>query len=434
MSLITIGIIGVVVLLLLFALGMPVAFAMALVGFAGFAYLVSPGAGFELLAVEIFENFSSYSLTVIPMFVFMGTIAFEAGISRRLYDATYSIFGQMRGGLAIATVGACAGFSAICGSTNATAASMARVALPEMQRHGYGDTLATGCVTSAGSLGILIPPSALLIVYGVLTQQAIGELFIAGVLPGILLASLFIITVIILCWRNPALGPAGPATTLKQKVTGLSGVTEMLVLFIMVMAGLFLGWFSPTQAGGAGAAGALIIALVRREMGWRGFVNAAKDALLITCMVMLIVAGAMIFGKFVAVTKIPFVLSDWAGNLPIPAIAIMAIIVFIHLIGGCFMDAFALIVLTVPIVYPVVLALNYDPVWFGIIIVLVAEMGTITPPVGINAYVVSGVAEDVPLTTIFKGIFPFLGALIVATILLLAFPEIATFLPSFMTY
>lgn len=433
MSASVIGIIGILVLLVFFALGVPVAFAMALVGFAGFFYLVSPAAALELLAIDFFENFSSYSLTVIPMFVFMGSIAFEAGISTRLFNAAYTIFGKRRGGLAMATIGAAAGFSAICGSTNAAAAAMARVALPEMKKYGYSDMLATGCVASSGSLGILIPPSALLIVYGILTQQGIGKLFIAGILPGMLLSFLFAVMVLVWCWLNPAVGPAGPATTLKQKLAGLSGVIEMLILFLFVMMGLFVGWFSPTQAGGAGAAGAVLIALARRAMTWQTFINAAKDTLLITCMVMFIIAGAMIFGHFLAVTKIPFALSAWAGSLDIPPMAIMGIIALLHLIGGCFMDAFALIVLTVPIVFPLITRLGFDPIWFGIIITLLVEMGTITPPVGVNTYVVKGVAGDtVPLTIIFKGILPFLVALILAVIILMIFPEIATFLPGLM--
>ena len=333
----------------------------------------------------------------------------KEGLSTRLYNAAYTIFGRRRGGLAIATIGAAAGFSAICGSTNAAAAAMARVSLPEMQKHGYSDVLATGCVASAGTLGILIPPSALLIVYGIITQQGIGKLFIAGILPGLLLASLFMITVLIWCWHSPDSGPAGPSTTLRQKIAGLTGVLEMFLLFLFVMVGLFLGWFSPTQAGGAGAAGALIISVVRGTMTWRQFANAAKDTLLITCMVIFIVTGAMIFGHFLAVTKIPFLLSEWAGSLSIPPMAIIGIIACLHLIGGCFMDAFALIVLTVPIVYPLVIRLGFDPIWFGIVITLLVEMGAITPPVGVNTYVVKGVVGDrVPLAEIFRGIFPFL--------------------------
>jgi len=433
-SSVTVGLIGIVVLVLIFLLGMPVGFAMAFVGLAGFCYLVSPEAGLSILARDVFSNFSSYSLTVIPMFVLMGSIAFASGMSRRLYEAGYTVFGQMRGGLAMATIAACAGFAAMCGSTNATAAAMGRVSLPEMKRYNYDDSLATGCVAAAGSLGILIPPSTVFIIYGILTEQSIGKLFIAGVIPGILLAALFIAVVSLLCLRNPNLAPAGVPTSWREKLAGLTGILEMLILFALVIGGLFLGWFSPTQAGAAGAAGALLIGLARRQLNWQGFLFAIKDALRITCMVMVIVTGAIIFGHFIAVAKIPLVLSEWVGGLPLPPAAIMGIIVLMYLAGGCFMDALALITLTVPIIYPVILVLGFDPIWFGVIIVLVTEMGVITPPVGVNVYVIKGIAEDVPLETIFRGIFPFLAALIVAVAILIAFPQIATFLPSFTRY
>jgi len=431
---VTIGLIGIVVLVLIFLLGMPVGFAMAFVGLAGFCYLVSPEAGLSILARDVFSNFSSYSLTVIPMFVFMGSIAFASGMSRRLYAAGYTMFGQMRGGLAIATIAACAGFAAMCGSTNATAAAMGRVSLPEMKRYNYDDSLATGSVAAAGSLGILIPPSTIFIIYGILTGESIGKLFIAGVLPGILLASLFIAVVVLLCLRKPSLAPAGAPTSLKEKLAGLSGIIEMLILFALVIGGLFMGWFSPTQAGAAGAFGALLIGLARRQLNWQGFLFAIKDALRITCMVMVIVTGAIVFGHFIAVAKIPIVLAGWVGGLTLPTTAIIGLIILLYLIGGCFMDALALITLTIPIIFPLVLTLGFDPIWFGVIIVLVTEMGVITPPVGVNVYVIKGIAKDVPLETIFKGIFPFLGALIVAVGILIAFPQIATFLPSLITY
>jgi len=431
---VTIGLIGIVVLVLIFLLGMPVGFAMAFVGLAGFCYLVSPEAGLSILARDVFSNFSAYSLTVIPMFVFMGSIAYASGMSRRLYAAGYTMFGQMRGGLAMATIAACAGFAAMCGSTNATAAAMGRVSLPEMKRYNYDDSLATGSVAAAGSLGILIPPSTIFIIYGILTGESIGKLFIAGVLPGLLLATLFMVVVVLLCLRNPSLAPAGAPTSLKEKLAGLTGIIEMMVLFGLVVGGLFLGWFSPTQAGAAGAFGALVIGLARRQLNWQGFLFAVKDALRITCMVMVIVTGAIIFGHFMAVAKIPLVLADWVGGLPLPTAAIMGLIVLLYLIGGCFMDALALITLTIPIIFPLVLTLGFDPIWFGVIIVLVTEMGVITPPVGVNVYVIKGIAEDVPLETIFKGIFPFLAALIVAVAILMAFPQIATFLPSLVTY
>ncbi len=434
MSPAAIGLIGIGVLVVTFLIGMPVGFAMAFVGMAGFCYLVSPDAGLSLLARDFFANLSSYSLTVIPMFIFMGSIAYASGMSRRLYEAGYTVFGQMRGGLAMATIAACAGFAAMCGSTNATAAAMGRVALPEMRRYNYNDSLATGCVAAAGSLGILIPPSTIFIIYGIMTEQSIGKLFIAGVLPGIMLAGLFIVVVVILCKRNPSLAPGGAPTTFRQKLAGLAGVIEMLILFALVIGGLFLGWFSPTQAGAAGAGGALIIGLARRQLNWQGFLFAVKDTLRITCMVMIIVTGAIIFGHFMAVAKLPLVLSEWVGGLPLPPMAIMGVIVLLYLVGGCFMDALALITLTVPIIYPVVLVLGFDPIWFGVIIVLVTEMGVITPPVGLNVYVIKGVAEDVPLETIFKGVFPFLAAIIVAVIILMIFPQIATFLPGLALY
>jgi len=434
MSPVTVGIIGIIVLIILFLLRMPVGFAMAFVGFIGFSLLVSPEAGSSILARDVFHTFSSYSLTVIPMFVFMGSIAFASGMSRRLYDASYSMLGRLRGGLAMATVAGCAGFAAICGSTNATAAAMGKVALPEMKRYNYADSLATGSVAAAGSLGILIPPSTIFIIYGIMTEQSIGKLFVAGVFPGLILAILFIAVIALLCRRNPSLAPPGTATSWKEKLSGLAGIIETLALFALVISGLFLGWFSPTQAGGAGAAGVLIIGLVTRQLTRQKFLEAVKDALRITCMVMIIITGATVFGHFIAVTKIPFILADWVAALPLPSLAIMGVIVLIYLVGGCFMDALALITLTIPILYPVVLALGFDPIWFGVIIVLVTEMGVITPPVGVNVYVIKGIAEDVPLETIFKGILPFLGALIITIGILMSFPEIATFLPSLTSY
>ena len=429
-----VGILGILILLVLFAIEVPVAFAMIIVGIAGFGYLVSPAAALEMLAMDLFENFSSYNLTVVPMFVFMGCLAFEIGMSKRLFDASHVLFGKVRGGLAMATIMACAGFAAICGSTNATAAAMGAVSLPHMKRYGYDDSLATGSVAAAGSLGILIPPSALLIVFGIITEESIGKLFIAGILPGILLALLFMLTVAVMCARNHALAPMGEATTLNQKVKAILAAGEVLFLFFLVLGGLFTGWFSPTQAGGAGAAGVLILGLVRKKLTVKGFFAAGKDTLLITCMVMFIVTGAMVFGHFIAVTEIPFRLSDWVTGLDWPPMMIMAVIVLIHLIGGCFMDGFALIVLTVPILLPLIHKIGIDIYWFGIVIVLIVEMGTITPPVGVNVYVIKAVAQNVPLETIFKGIFPFLFALILGVVILMIFPQIATFLPSYTSY
>ncbi len=431
---VVIGIVSIILLIVIFLLRMPVGFTMALVGVVGFSMFVTLDAGMNILARDFFDIFSSYSLTVIPMFTLMGCIASESGMSLRLYDAGYVLFSRFRGGLALATILGCAGFAAINGSTSATAAAMGKVCIPEMKRYKYDDSLATGVVAAAGTLGIMIPPSTIFIVYGILTEQSIGKLFIAGVLPGLLIAVLLMAAIVIMVWRKPELAPAAVGSTFKEKVEALAGVTEMLILFCFVILGLFFGWFSPTQAGGAGVGGAILIGLVTRTLTWPGFVNALKDAVRVTAMVMVIVAGATVFGHFIAVTKIPMMLTDWVGALPLPPMAIMAVVIVIYLIGGCFMDSLALITLTIPVFFPVVLALGLDPIWFGVVIVLVTEMGVITPPVGLNVYVIHGAAGGVPLETIFKGIFPFLIALVIAAAILLAFPQIATFLPSMTRY
>ena len=432
MSPTTIAIIGIVVLVSLFLMRMPVAYAMALIGFLGFGLMTSWPAALSILAKDFWVMFSSYSLTVVPMFVFMGTIAFYSGMGSRLYNAAYRFLGQLPGGLGIATCYACAAFGACCGSTTAAAAAMGKVILPEMKKYDYDPALATGCVASAGSLAILIPPSTILIIYGILTEESIGKLFAAGILPGILLATFFAITVFIICRLNPKLGPPGVKASWKARIASLSGVVEMFILFALVMGGLFVGWFTPTEAGAAGAAGALLIPLVRRQLTWRGFFSSLTETTRITAMVFLIVTGATIFGHFMAVSRVPFELSAWLGGLDVSPKVIMGFMIFGYLIGGCFMDSLALITLTVPILYPVILQLGFDPIWFGVIIVLVGEMGVITPPVGINVYIIKGVAEGVPLETIFKGIFPFLIALVVCAVILIMFPQIALFLPGLM--
>ena len=427
-----VGIIGLVVLIVVLFSRMPVGFVMALLGLVGFSYMVSLEAGLSLLAKDIFDIFGNYSFTVIPLFVLMGQIAFHAGISRRLYDSAYKLMGHWPGGLAMATIGACAGFAAICGSTNASAATMATVALPEMKRYRYDMKLATGTVAAGGSLGILIPPSVIFIVYGIMTEQSIGKLFVSGIFPGILLASLFLLTIYIWTRLRPELGPRGPRTSLGEKTRALSGLVEMVIIFGVVMGGLFVGFFTPTEAGAVGAFSTLLLAIIRRQITWPGFLQALVETTRISCMVLVIVTGATVFGHFLAITRIPFELAGWVKGLPLPPWGIMGVIIFIYLMGGCFMDALALILLTINIFFPVAVSLGYDPIWFGVIIVMVTEMGVITPPVGVNVYVVSGVAKDVPLEVIFKGILPLLLALIVAVILMVAFPQIALFLPGLM--
>lgn len=430
MSPTTIAVIGIVLLVIIFLLRMPVAIAMGVVGFVGFAIASSWDGALRIVAKDLWATFSSYSLSVAPMFVLMGTVAFYSGISSRLFDAANKWLGRLPGGLALASIVACAGFGAMCGSTTAAAAAMGKVTLPEMKRYGYDDALRTGCLASAGSLAIMIPPSTVLIIYGVMTEQSIGKLFIAGILPGILLAVLFMFTVLALVWRNRSLAPRGERTSWLEKIKGLSGTIEMLLLFALVMGGLFVGWFTPTEAGAVGAAGSLVIALVRRKLSLEDFWKAVAETTRITAMVFLIIAGATIFGHFMAITRAPFALSEWVGGLPLPPVVIMVFIMAIYLIGGCFMDSLALVTLTIPILYPIITEMGYDPIWFGILIILAAEMGVITPPVGVNVYVIKGVAPDVSMNKIFRGIWPFLGAEVVATLMILFVPQIALFLPN----
>jgi len=431
-----IGIIGISVMILVFLSRMPVAFVMAMIGYLGFSITISGQGGLSLLSRTIYDVFSSYGLTTIPLFIFMGQLAFNCGISHRLYDTGYKFLGSTRGGLAMATVSACTAFGAVCGSSPATAATMATVGLPEMKRYKYADELATGSVASGGGLGMIMPPSIVLIVYGVLTEQSIGKLFVAGIIPAILVTILFIISIYIRCRLNPEQGPAGERFTWGQKIKSLFGMGETLAVFILVMGGLFIGLFTPTEAAAVGAFGVLAVSLIRRQLTWAGFVKSLYETLRTSCMVMMLIAGAVIFGKFLAVTRIPFNMATWVGGFDLPPYMILTVVVLIYFFGGCFMDALAFVMLTVPIFYPLVTGLGYDPIWFGLIIVMVTEMGVITPPVGINVYVVYGVAKnvigEVPLESIFKGILPFLLAVIVGIIILMIFPQLILFLPNLM--
>ncbi len=432
MSPTAIGLIGIAALFILIFLRIPVGFVMAAVGFLGFGCIVSFDASMNMIAKDLFSVFGSYNLTVIPLFVLMGQLAYHSGISKRLFNAAYKFIGHWPGGLAIATVGACAAFAAICGSTNATAATMGAAALPEMKRYNYKPELATGVVAAGGGLGILIPPSVIFIVYGILTEQSIGKLFMAGLLPGLILALLFVLAIVIWTHMRPELGPKGPKAPLREKLASLSGLIETLLLFLLIMGGLFWGFFTPTEAGAIGAFGTLLLALAGRNLTMKGFVASLSETTRISCMILVIVAGATIFGHFLAVSRIPFDIARGVSEIQLPRYAVMLIIIMVYLVGGCVIDALALIMLTIPIFYPVVLFLGYDPIWFGVIIVLVTQIGVITPPVGINVYVVSGVARDVPLHIIFKGVLPFLAALIIGTLLLIPFPQIALFLPGLM--
>lgn len=426
MSELQIGLLGIALLFALLATSMPVAFAMTIVGVVGFAAVVNTPAALNVLVTDYYDTFSSYGLTVIPLFVFMGQVAFHTGISQKLFAAAQSWFGWLRGGLAMATVGACTVFGAICGSGPATAATMAAVALPEMRRYKYDPGFAAGTVAAGGSIGMMIPPSVVFIVYGVMTEQSIGKLFVAGIVPGLMIAALFLLTIWLLCTFRPGLAPAATRATWRERFRSLGGVGEILALFALVMGGMFAGWFTPTEAAAVGAAGSVGIALLARKCSFRMLATAMGETLRTSCMVMVIVAGATVFGHFLQITNVPTELAGWMAGLPLPAWGIMLMIILFYLVAGAFLDALALVLLTIPIFYPVALNLGFDPIWFGVMIVVVTQMGVISPPVGVNVYVVSGMDRAVPLQSVFKGALPFLAALVVAALLLLAFPGIVT--------
>ena len=424
-----IGIIGCITLLILLAASMPVAFAMIIIGFAGFATIVNPQAAASVITLDLYETFSSYSLTVIPLFILMGQVSFHSGISRRLFNAAYHWLGALPGGLAMATVGACTAFGAICGSGPATTATMSLVAIPEMKRYKYDMELSCGAVAAGGSLGMLIPPSVVFIVYAILTEQSVGKLFIAGIVPGVMIALMFCLTIFINCKRHKHLGPAAEPFTMTEKLKSLTGVIETFILFFLVIGGMFMGFFTPTEAAAIGAGGSIIIAAARGKLSLKMLSRSLNETVRTSCMVMIIVAGAVIFGRFLAVTRIPFELANTLSTLPLPSWMIIGIIILFYLFVGCFVDALALILLTIPIFYPVITELGYNPIWFGVIIVVVTQMGVISPPVGVNVYVVSGIERDVPLQKIFRGAMPFLLSLIIAAILLMIFPQLCLFLP-----
>lgn len=427
---VTVGMIGIAGLIGLLFTGMPVAYAMGITGFVGYSYLANMEAGLRILSLDIYGVFSSYGLTLIPLFVFMGYIAFYAGVSKALYDSAYKCLGRVRGGLAMATVAACSAFGAVCGSATATTATMGTIGLPEMKRYNYGPELATGCVASGGGLGSLMPPSVVLIVYGLLTEQSIGKLFIAGIVPAIFMTALFCLAIYIYCTIYPEQGARGEKFTLGEMLKSLAGLWETLLVFAIVMGGLIFGLFTPTKSGAVGSLAILLIVALRKKLTWQNFVDAIYGTIKISCMVLMLIAGATIFGHFLALSRIPMEVAGMVAGLPWPAWVIMGIICLIYLIGGCFIDSLALMMLTIPIFFPVVTNLGYDPIWFGIIIVLVTHMGIITPPVGISVYIIRGIAGDVSLTTVFKGCMPFLIALIIGTALMIAFPVIVTGFPA----
>lgn len=433
MSPILVGIIGFIVLFFLLAIGLPIGFGMALVGFGGFWYLVSQSAAFSKLIVTPFDTVCSYDLAVLPLFLLMAHVTFTSGLSKDLYNLAAKWLGRQRGGLAMATVGACAGFAAVSASSVATAATMGLVALPEMKKHKYDVSLATGAIAAGGTIGILIPPSSILIIYGIITETSIGRLFSGGIVPGILQAVFYMITIYLLCRLKPDYGPRGASFKLKEKIAAVGSCGEIIGLIILVLGGLIIGWFTPTEAGAVGAFGAIIFSMIRRKLDWPKFKQALIETMKTTGMIYCIMIGAFIFNYFIAVTTIPNALADTVSGLTVPPMIIMILTIMVYLFLGCIMDAGAMILLTIPVFFPLVMSLGFNPIWFGIIVTRVVEIGMITPPIGMNVYVIAGVAGDVPMSKIFKGIFPFLIADTIHVALLLLIPGIVLFLPSIMS-
>jgi tripartite ATP-independent transporter DctM subunit len=429
MNEVMVGVLGLVVVLALFLTGIELGFAMAVVGFLGFSYIVSVKAALNLLAKDIFDVFATYGFTVIPLFVLMGQVAFNAGIAKRLYSTSYKFVGHIPGGLAMATVGGAAAFGAITGSSPATAATFASVAVPEMDRYGYHKKLSAGIVSTVGTLGSLIPPSVTLIVYGIITEQSIGKLFLAAVIPGLIISFFLLFIVYGRCKINPSLGPKGERSTWRERIISLKDVIWILVIFLIVVGGLTWGFFTPTEAGSVGTFAVLLLSFFKRDINFKGFIKSIEETLRTACMVLMLIAGSTIFGHFLVVSKIPMLAADWITGLLLPNYLIMILILLIYELGGSFIDDLAFMVLATPIFFPVVIKLGYDPIWFGVILHIFVMIGCLIPPVAINVFVVKNITK-VPFGVIYSGVYPFLVSYIVCAGLLFLFPWIALFLPS----
>lgn len=428
----TIGLIGIAALLALLILRVPVAFAMFLVGFLGIWSLNGWNAAMGLLSSETFTLASSPELVVIPLFILMGNVASATGMSRQLYDAAYAIIGHVRGGLASATVIGCGGFAALSGSSVASALTMGKVSLAEMERFNYNPRLSTGCVAAGGTLGILIPPSTGFVIYAILTEQSIGRLFLAGVLPGVLLLLAFVATISAICWMRPEYGPSGPKTSAGEKIRALAGALPILLVILATIGGIYGGMFSPVEAAGVGAGLVIVYGILTRTLKFAAFWEASRDSVVTTATVMLILIGAHMINPFLALSHIPTVVGDFLAALDLGTIGTLLVILAVYMILGCFLEGFAMLVLTLPIFFPVILEMGIDPIWFGVLVVLTLEMGLISPPVGINVFIVKSVAPKVELGEIFRGVLPFWAAMIATLLVLVAFPQISLLLPDTM--
>jgi C4-dicarboxylate transporter DctM subunit len=428
-----IGILGMVLLLAVFMTGIELGVGMAVIGFLGYCLIVSSKAGLSMLAQDVYDTFSTYGFTVIPVFILMGQLAFNGGIARKLYASAHRLIGHVPGGLAMATTVGAAAFGSVTGATTAATATFSGVGIPEMDRYHYRRVLSTGIVASAGCLGCLIPPSVPLIIYGIITEQSIGKLFLASIIPGILATLCFMI--IIYGWSriNPSLAPRAERSSWRERVVSLRGVVGVLVIFLVVMGGLMGGFFTPTEAGSVGALAVAVLAFLSRDMNLNMLSKSMSESLLTAAMVLLLIAGSTIFGHFITVTKIPMIAADWIIDLPLHAHLIMILIGFIYLLGGSFIDDLAFMILATPIFYPVAAKLGYDLIWFGIFVQLTIMIGVIIPPVAVNVFVVRNITKE-PLITIYRGVTPFLLGLVFVIFLLFLFPQIALFIPTFLRY
>ncbi|PUE31923.1 C4-dicarboxylate ABC transporter permease [Limnohabitans sp. Jir72] len=425
-----VAIIGFLVLFGLMLLRVPVGMAMGLVGVTGYAYIAGPGPALKLIGQSSMRTVTDYTFGVIPMFMLMGAFVSVSGVSKELFRAANAFIGHMRGGLGVATVLACGGFAAICGSSVATAATFSSVAYPEMRRFGYPQSFSTGVIAAGGTLGAMLPPSTVLAVYAILTQQDIGKLFMAGIVPGLLAMLLYVITIMIIVRVKPDLLPRGEQKSWGERFNGLKDVWAPLVLFMFVIGGLYGGFFTPTEAGGVGASGAFLLGVLRGKLDRAGIREALLSATRTSAAVFTVLIGALLFGYFLTITQVPQKLTEMLTGLGVGRYGILALIMVMYLVLGCLMDAMAMIILTVPIIYPVIVQLGFDPIWFGVIIVMTVELGLIHPPVGMNVFVIKSVVKDVSFTTIFKGVIPFVVTDLFRLVILISFPAIALWLPS----
>jgi C4-dicarboxylate transporter, DctM subunit len=418
-----------VALFVLMLLRVPVGMAMGLVGVTGYSYLVGPGPALKLVGQTSMRTVTDYTFGVIPMFMLMGALVSVSGVSRELFRAANSMIGHLRGGLGVATVVACGGFAAICGSSVATAATSSSVAYPEMRRFGYPQSFATGVIAAGGTLGAMLPPSTVLAVYAILTQQDIGKLFMAGIVPGLLAMLMYVLTIVVIVRVKPGWLPRGEARAWSERAAELKNVWAPIVLFLFVIGGLYGGFFTPTEAGGVGASGAFILGVLRGRLDRAKIREALLSATRTAAAVFTVLIGALLFGYFLTITQSPQKLTEFLTGLGVGRYGVLALIMVMYLVLGCLMDAMAMIILTVPIIYPVIVHLGFDPIWFGIIIVMTVELGLIHPPVGMNVFVIKSVVKDVSFTTIFKGVLPFVATDILRLVILIAFPAIALWLP-----